>query len=192
MTPPRRGQGERLIYLDYDAVLHPERVYGHPKRGPYIQDPRGHALFEHELLLEYFLRPYPEVLIVLSTSWSARVPAQDRFRLNTRGGYGYSKAKRFLPHGLQTRCIGATFHSAMDWELFKQAPRGMQVWSDVLRRKPADWLALDDDYLHWPAWCREKLVVTCEEDGIAKPSVRAEIEAKLEILTSSPAACWLS
>jgi len=67
----------------------------------------------------------------------------------------------------------------MDAELFKQAPRGMQVWADVLRRRPNDWLAIDDDYLHWPTWCRHKLVQTHEVLGISAPVVLAELRAKL-------------
>jgi len=55
----------------------------------------------------------------------------------------------------------------------------MQVWSDVLRRKPADWLALDDDYLDWPAWCRDKLVRTHPVLGISAPVVLAELQTKL-------------
>jgi hypothetical protein len=56
----------------------------------------------------------------------------------------------------------------------------MQVWSDVLRRKPSAWLALDDDCLDWPAWCREQLVRTDPMCGIAEPGVLAELKAKLE------------
>ena len=75
--------------------------------------------------------------------------------------------------------IGATYHEAMYEESFGQAPRGMQVWSDVLRRKPDDWLAVDDDYLHWPTWCRDRLVRTHEVPGISAPVVLAELRAKL-------------
>jgi nicotinamide riboside kinase len=68
----------------------------------------------------------------------------------------------------------------MDPAEFAQAPRGMQVWSDVLRRKPSAWLALDDDYLHWPTWCREQLVRTDPLLGISETHVLAELKRKLE------------
>jgi hypothetical protein len=58
----------------------------------------------------------------------------------------------------------------------------MQIWADVLRRKPAGWLALDDDYLHWPTWCREQLVRTDEVLGISAPRVLDELKAKLLLL----------
>lgn len=67
----------------------------------------------------------------------------------------------------------------MDPEQFAAAPRGMQVWSDVLRRKPDAWLALDDDWLHWPAWCREQLVCTDPMLGISEPLVLEELKMKL-------------
>jgi hypothetical protein len=75
----------------------------------------------------------------------------------------------------------------MHEESFTAAPRGMQVWSDVLRRQPRDWLALDDDYLHWPAWCRDKYVRTHEYEGIGNPAVESEFRQKLALMCASPA-----
>jgi hypothetical protein len=70
----------------------------------------------------------------------------------------------------------------MDAELFRAAPRGMQIWADVLRRQPEAWLALDDDWLHWPTWCRDQLVRTDEILGIAEPAVLARLREKLALL----------
>ncbi len=86
---------------------------------------------------------------------------------------------RRLTHGLQARVVGATYHSRMDPAEFAAAPRGMQIWSDVLRRKPKAWLALDDDWLHWPSWCRENLIRTDPVLGISAPGVLAELKTKL-------------
>jgi hypothetical protein len=166
-----RGAGELLLYLDFDGVLHHENVLWHPKRGAYLKAPPGHRLFQHSDLLVELLSPYPQIKIVLSTSW-ARV-------------YGCSHAAKRLPPSLRDRVIGATFHSQMIEALFVDAPRGMQVWSDVNRRHPKDWLALDDDYLHWPKWCLENYVRTDEVAGISEPAVRAEIERKLERMCRS-------
>ena len=141
MKPPG-GRNGLILYLDFDGVLHHENVLWHPRLGAYLSAPEGYTLFQHALLLEQLLEPYPEVRIVLSTSWVRR--------------YGCSRTAKNLRPSLRARVIGATFHSRMEKEPFLAAPRGMQVWSDVLRRKPRDWLALDDDYLHWPAWCRDK------------------------------------
>jgi hypothetical protein len=47
-----------------------------------------------------------------------------------------------------------------DWDT---VPRGYQILGDVERRRPAHWVALDDDDTEWPAEHRCKLVKT---DGI--------------------------
>ncbi|NVO04738.1 MAG: hypothetical protein HXX19_01675, partial [Rhodoferax sp.] len=118
------------------------------------------------------LRPYPELKIVLSTSWVR--------------SYGCAGAAKRLPLELRSRVIGATWHSGNkplenEWV---SAPRGMQIWSDVLRRKPAAWLAIDDDYLHWPKWALENYVQTDEVLGISHPAVKALLERKLQEMCS--------
>jgi hypothetical protein len=166
-----RGAGELIVYLDFDGVLHHENVLWHPKRGAYLCAPSKYTLFQHADLLVELLDPYPEVKIVLSTSWS-RV-------------YGCDKAAKRLPDSLRKRVVGATFHSRMYEAGFVDSPRGMQVWGDVIRRNPKDWLALDDDYLHWPKWCLDKFIRTHEHEGISDPRVHAEIVEKLAKLCMS-------
>ena len=150
-----------VLYLDFDGVLHHENVLWSKSRGPYLEAPQPHKLFEHALLLEKLIEPFPDVAIVLSTSWVVR--------------YGCYGAARRLPASLRKRVIGATFHSQMNRADFDDAYRGMQVWSDVYRRQPSNWMAIDDDYLQWPAWCREQLVRSHPERGINDPSVIAQI-----------------
>ncbi|MPW18931.1 hypothetical protein GCT13_19015 [Paraburkholderia sp. CNPSo 3157] len=166
-VPPPRRMGGHVLYLDFDGVAHPESVYLLHKHGPTLLNAPGHVLFEHCALLEEVLAPYSEVRIVLSTSWVRRYRGSVR-RLSRR-----------LPPALRARVVGATYHSKMDQHEFAAAPRGMQVWGDVLRRKPQKWLALDDDWLHWPAWCRENLIRTDPVLGISEPSVLAELKEKL-------------
>lgn len=166
--PPPRVTGGRVLYLDFDGVLHPENVHM-TRRGPRLVDAPGHQLFEHVDLLDELLRPYPEVRIVLSTSWTCAYRSLRR-------------AIRCLPLTLRERVVGATWHSSMDTELFRAAPRGMQIWADVLRRQPERWLALDDDWLHWPAWCRDRLVRTDEMLGIAEPALLARVREELAVL----------
>jgi len=162
-----RGYGELVLYLDFDGVLHHEDVHYHPKRGAYMNR-SGFTLFKHADLLDEILRPYPDLRIVLSTSWVRH--------------YGcYGAAKR-LPPGLRSRVIGATFHSRMNKSLFVQESRGVQVWADAVRRGPRDWLALDDDYLDWPTWCQGKYMRTDRELGISAPGAADEIEAHLKRL----------
>jgi hypothetical protein len=170
--PPPVATGGCVLFLDFDGVLHPEDVRRRAGRGPYIASPAGHVLFEHAPLLVEMLRPYPDIRIVLSTSW-------------VRWYRSVRRVARKLPPDLKNRVVGATYHQDMDEESFRQAPRGMQVWADVLRRQPVGWLALDDDYLHWPTWCRDQLIRTDEVRGISAREVLDELKAKLTLLYSA-------
>ena len=160
-----RGTGELILYLDYDGVLHHANVLWHPKIGAYLSAPEGYVLFQHVELLEQLLAPYPQVQIVLSTSWVRR--------------YGCSKSAKNLRPGLRSRVIGATYHSSMREHEFTALPRGLQVWSDVVKRKPRGWLALDDVTEGWPEHALPHYVRTHALEGISDPSVFAEFKEKL-------------
>ena len=83
------GYNQRLLYLDYDGVLHHENCLWHPKIGPYLSAPSEFKLFMHVDLLQELLEPYPQILIVLSTSWAVR--------------YGVTKAAKNLSPSLCER-----------------------------------------------------------------------------------------
>jgi hypothetical protein len=165
---PLSGQGGLLLYLDFDGVLHHHDVWWHELVGPYMRAPEEYKLFQHLPLLETTLAPYPRVGIVLSTSWVRR--------------YGCAKAAKQLGPRLRQRVIGATFHSRMREDLFTALPRGKQVWDDVQRRKPKDWIALDDDSNGWPSESDNKFIQTHDIDGISHPEVLARLKAALEQL----------
>jgi len=150
-------RGGQVLYLDYDGVLHHERVYRHPKKGIYISAAPQFTLFQHAGLLGELLRPYPSVRIVLSTSWVRTL--------------GLRRAASYLPDELRSRVIGATFHSRMSKSDFSDMPRGQQVYEDYLRRAPSQVLAIDDDENGWPPFLREHLVVTDNVHGISEPQV---------------------
>ena len=169
-STPRFGRGEFIVYLDVDGVVHPEDTKTRLKTGAYIASPPGHMLFEHVPLLEQLLAPYPSVKIVLSTSW-VRV-------------YRYSRVVKRFPQSLRARMIGATYHRAMDENAFLSLSRGQQVWSDVVRRRPRDWIALDDD-CDWPEWCRSHHIPTHPVLGISEPSVRGEVARRLRACSVS-------
>lgn len=159
------GRGRVVLYLDFDGVLHHENALWHPKKGAYLCAPPGHRLFQHVDLLAEMLEPYPELLIVLSTSWVLR--------------YGYSGAAKRLPAALRRRVVGSTFHSAMNKDDFRELARGKQIWADVVRRLPRRWLALDDRYEDWPEWCLQNLIRTDEILGISAIEVQKELRDKL-------------
>jgi hypothetical protein len=155
-----------VCYLDFDGVLHDEDVRLGAGRRIFLATP-GRNLFEWENVLVGLLAPHPHVKIVLSTSW---VRARS-----------FSYAKRRLDPRLQERIIGATFHRRlMNLHEFVAMPRGMQIWGDARRRTPLDWFAIDDDYFGWPAWCRDKLVLTQERLGLSDLAVQDSIRRRLD------------
>jgi hypothetical protein len=161
------GTNALVLYLDFDGVLHHENCLWHPERGAYLCAPSGYSLFQHSSLLEQILEPYPQVQIVLSTSWVVR--------------YGCDATTKRLPLSLQARVIGATFHSRhMRDDEFRDMHRGQQVHEDVLRRRPRDWLALDDDAEGWPSEHAARFVLTHMYEGLSEPAVLIEFKRKLK------------
>lgn len=173
---PIRGRGELLLYLDYDGTLHHERVMWHPRRGVYLEAPERYVLFQHAALLEEVLAPYPQVGIVLSTSWVRT--------------YGFSRTAKRLPQALRERTIGATFHSELRHleDAFASMPRGLQILRDVQRRQPRDWLAVDDDVIHWPQEHLHRLVQSDPYEGLSAPAVLEELKKKLAAMCAGGSA----
>ena len=166
----------QVLFLDFDGVLHPEPVFFHPRRGVYLgPEAHGHTLFEHASLLVSVLAPYPDVKIVLATSW-----VQHR---------SYSKAVKRLPLELQRRVVGATFHAAhMTRDNWFALSRGVQVLGDVGRRRPTHWVALDDDDVDWPENYRNHLVKTDAMLGLTRPGAVDELRNHLESWFADPIA----
>lgn len=162
-----KGRHGFVVYLDFDGVLHHQNCLWHPRKGAYLHAPAGYELFQHAELLAGLLAPLPQVQIVLSTSWALQ--------------YGVSGAAKRLPEELRKRVIGGTYHSRhMHRAEFQyEKPRGIQVYEDVLRRRPRDWLALDDTNEGWPPEATGKFIQTDENEGISAPHVLAEIKKKL-------------
>lgn len=170
-TPNRAGV---VLYVDLDGVVQHEAVIWRPRRGVYMcnEEAPGRTLFEWLPILEKALAPFPEVALVLSSTWCIRP--------------GYAATLKRFPAALRSRFVGGTFHRRVHgtdpWVLssFKATSRGMQVWSDVYRRKPAQWLALDDDDFGWPTWALENLVRCDGSTGLPSPRVQAELREKLK------------
>ena len=161
-----------VLYLDYDSVLHGEvgRYVSAPHIRPYTP---GEMLFEHAPILESLLGPYPRLQIVLSTSW-VRV-------------FDYRRARKRLPSALQARVIGATFHARhMRKDEFSQMPRHKQILADVGRRRPLQWLAIDDDIEGWPEWALPHLVATEEGVGLKSPEVQVRLKERLAQFFGEP------
>jgi hypothetical protein len=168
---PTSGQ---VIYLDYDGVLHHDSVYWSKQEGIHIRDAPGRTLFEWAPILVELLVPHPTVQIVLSTSW---VRVRD---------FNFARGK--LPLALQAKVVGATFHAReMQKFEFDNMSRGAQIYADVQRRRPMQWLALDNDDKFWPAHCRDHLVKTEDDVGLSDPNVQNAVCAWLASFASGGA-----
>jgi hypothetical protein len=153
-----------ICYLDYDAVLHDGNVLRNRTKGMTIKTP-GRTFFEWMPILEDLLAPYPDLQIVLSTTWVREL--------------GFKEAKLELSEALQDRVIGSTFlHPKIVKAEFDTMPRGMQILGDVERRKPTHWFALDDDAYGWPARYKENLIQTNALLGLSDSAVQEEIREK--------------
>jgi hypothetical protein len=158
-----------ILYLDFDGVLHSGDVGLDAHQRPYVRG--SGALFEYADRLVTTLAPYPQVDIVLSTSW-VRVKS-------------FRYAMKRLPVELRRRVIGATWHSrfARDGELLawwlNTSTRYDQIVADLRRRPARPWLALDDDALGWPE-CEKVHLIHCDTLlGLSEPRVRLQLETRL-------------
>ena len=170
-----------ILFLDYDGVLHPDAAYlvnGRP------QLRAAGSLFMCAPILVEALAPYPQVQIVLSTSW-------------VRVLKSFSRTQAYLPAALQARVIGATWHSAMarhhegahriDASWFSELTRYAQIARYVARSglRAEHWLAIDDDSEGWPVALRDHLVETDGALGLASASTRCDLTQRLQGMAAS-------
>ncbi len=166
----------RVLFLDFDGVLHPADVWLEPDGRMRLGDQSaGHVLFEHAPLLADILAPHEDVKIVLSTSWVS--------------GLGFEQALARLPTALSKKVIGATFDAAIHGKGFGDIARGYQVQGDAQKRRVTNWAALDDDARDWPEDEVERLIQTDPLLGLASPDVlkrlRAWLEAEAETVSAA-------
>jgi HAD domain in Swiss Army Knife RNA repair proteins len=155
-----------VLYVDLDNLLHGRvlRFRAPPTLRPATPDQR---LFENIPILVRLLEPYPDLKIVLSTSWVREL--------------GFSRAREFLPASLLQRVIGSTFHDRyIRRHEFAQLTRYNQIVADVERRRPARWLAIDDDLEGWPEHALMHIVPMPLGLGLAAPAPALELEHRLE------------
>lgn len=161
-----------ILFLDFDGVLHRNAVYLE-KRRPVLKA-EGFLFMWSEHLINA-LDPFPEIEIVLSTSW---VRAR-----------GYSRARKALPKLLRDRVIGATWHSSFGrsklggfkvphctWD---ELSRYEQIARYVHRAKLTNWVAIDDNGEGWPLKHADKLILTDPNKGIADPAALVQLRARL-------------
>lgn len=111
-----------ILFLDFDGVLHPDPCHDTAR------------LFEHAPRLGDVLDDFPEVDVVLSTSWRASRPVD--------------QLREALPPQVGTRIVGATPHfntfSAPRRLVPYQRQAECERWLADNDAGERDWLALDD------------------------------------------------
>lgn len=162
-----------ILFLDFDGVLHPDAAY--LEKGRPVLRATGELFMWAPALIEALV-PYPQIKIVLSTSWV-------RVR-------GFERARDALPEDLRRRVIGATWHSAMSrsahnglklpscwWD---EASRYQQIARYAERAGIQRWIAVDDHGEEWATEDLGKLILTHPDRGIADPMALDELRLAIE------------
>lgn len=148
-----------IIFLDFDGVLHPEHD-GEPTP--------AEREFCHLPRFEAIMRDYPEVEIVISSTWREYL------------SLGELRA-RFSPN-IAARIIGVTPLTPRIDGKYLPARREGEIldWLTAAGRGQEPWLALDDAAWQFPQY-RNNLVVCSWRIGLDE-SVEAALRKRLDIL----------
>ena len=156
----------KILFLDYDGVLHPFNVRFNDDLELALEcDDKSLFLFCWAPILESILNdedPERHIKIILSTSWAHR--------------YGWEDAAKRLTPNLETRVIARTNGY--------NRPRGLQILKCVEDMNIADqhWLAVDDDDWLWPPHLLDQLIKTDENLGLSEISTQQLLRLKLREL----------
>lgn len=167
-TSSRLTPNDRVLFLDFDGVLHPDDVYRN-RSGLELRAP-GQLMMHAGMLIE-ILKEFPLVRISLSTSW-VRI-------------LGYRRARAALPPELQALTVSSTWHSRMPkapFEGYDMYSRYQQIHAAVTRAGLTNWLALDDDpFESWPDHDR-RLIRTDPDLGLSSLPTQEELWLKLRAM----------
>jgi hypothetical protein len=155
-----------VVYCDYDHVLHGRAL--RYRKPPSLRRPEtsGQTLFQNAAILMRLLEPYPDLKIVLSTSWVKEL--------------GFGRARGYLPQALQQRVLGATFHKRNTRkDEFSRLSHYEQIMTDVQRRRPIWWLAICADMQGWPEHALQHLVPMPPLLGLSSPAAALELQRRL-------------
>ncbi len=151
-----------ILFLDFDGVLHPD-----PCR-------EARRLFEHTPRLAGLLAGFPEVCVVLSTSW--------------RTGRSIDDLVRPLVAPLRARVIGVTpnfgeFVAPPRLVPYRRQAECLQ-WLAQQRQEDRPWFALDDRASSFEPYCDR--LIECDSrrgfDGEAARRLRAALERERQRL----------
>lgn len=167
-TSSRLTPNDRVLFLDFDGVLHPDDVY-RTRSGLELRAP-GQLMMYAGILID-ILKEFPQVKISLSTSW-VRI-------------LGYRRARAALPPELRALTVSSTWHSRMSrapFDGYDMHSRYQQIRAAVTRAGLTNWIALDDDpFESWPDHDR-RLIRTDPDLGLSSALTQEELRVKLRAL----------
>ena len=107
-----------VIFLEFDGVLHSMPSW-------------EHEVFEHMPVLADVLRQFPELEIVISSSW------REHHRLDA--------LREFFPEDIQHLVVGVTpILSRGDTSIPAERQREIEAWLQAFRPAGPPWVAIDD------------------------------------------------
>lgn len=137
-----------ILFLDFDGVLHPDPCFDSGR------------LFEHAPRLAEALALYPEVSIVLSTSW--------------RTQYTFAQMVEPFPANLRDRVIDVTPLFSFSQAPSPLAPYRRQAecmqWLRANGDEHQAWLALDDRASLFAPYC-DQLILCDSQNGLNEPTL---------------------
>lgn len=154
-----------LIFLDFDGVLHPPEAGDFvvvQREGVAMLEVSGERLFCWAEHLERALVPFPEVQLVISSTWR---------RQHTLG-----ELRAKLPGALGARVSGTT--PLVAGTRYEQ----IRAYFPGEIEATGQWLAIDDDLEGWPEHELDRLVRCDPATGISSPEVLDALERKLSKL----------
>ncbi len=154
-----RATLRRVLFLDFDGVLHPDPLQPIPGRflrgKPVVRYVPVEQPFVHVDLLERLLRMAPDVGLVVHSAWR------------------HSKSH------LQLRdCLGPLRHRFLEGTHGQARWRSIQAWLQDYQ-SVTDFLVLDNSPSEFPMPAPRQLVVCPSDTGISSPTVMARLRAWL-------------
>lgn len=154
-----RATLRRVIFLDFDGVLHPDPLQPIPGRflrdKPVVRYVPVDQPFVHVDLLESLLRTTPGVGLVVHSAWRhSKTPLQLR------------------------DCLGPLRHRVLEGTHGKARWRSIQAWLQDYQ-SVTDFLVLDNSPSEFPMPAPRQLVVCPSDTGISDPAVMSRLRAWL-------------
>ena len=152
----------KILFLDFDGVLHPSCVFRNNDGVIYLSDPE-HTLFEYADILAENLSRFSNIEVVLSTSWVSAI--------------GFDETLEKLPKAIQEKVIGSTYPCPDDLTRFEQIMRF------CIRHEVMEWIAVDDDNFMWPEKLNHHLVLTDSDEGLGNAKAQLDLVEKMRLLS---------